>query len=81
VRTYTVPRLEILNLAEEARLKLLMGVWWDEPRYLEPTDRGSWQKMASEARAAVKEAVESYAGHAAVLGFVLGSEIPGLVVR
>jgi hypothetical protein len=37
--------------------------------------------MASEAWAAVKEAVESYAGHAAVLGFVLGNEIPGLVVR
>jgi hypothetical protein len=81
VRTYTVPRLEILNLAEEAGLKLLMGVWWDDPRYLEPTDRGSWQTMASEAWAAVKEAVESYAGHVAVLGFVLGNEIPGLVVR
>jgi hypothetical protein len=38
VRTYTVPRLEILNLAEEAGLKLLMGVWWDDPRYLEPND-------------------------------------------
>ncbi len=81
VRTYTVPGLEILNLAEEAGLKLLMGVWWDDPRYLDPTDRGSWQKMASEARAAVKEAVESYAGHPAVLGFVLGNEIPGPVVR
>ncbi len=39
MRTYTVPGLEILNLAEEAGLKLLMGVWWDDPRYLEPTDR------------------------------------------
>jgi hypothetical protein len=76
VRTYTVPGLEILNLAEEAGLKLLMGVWWDDPRYLEPTDRGSWQTMASEAWAAVKEAVESYAGHAAVLGFVLGNDNP-----
>ena len=81
VRTYTVPGLEILDLAEEAGLKLLMGVWWDDPRYLDPTDRGCWQKMASEARAAVKEAVESYAGHPAVLGFVLGNEIPGAVVR
>jgi GT2 family glycosyltransferase len=81
VRTYTVPGLEILNLAEKAGLKLLMGVWWDDPRYLDPTDRGSWQKMAFEARAAVKEAGESYAGHPAVLGFVLGNEIPGPVVR
>jgi GT2 family glycosyltransferase len=81
VRTYTVPGLEILDLAQAAGLKLLMGVWWDDPRYLDPTDRGSWQKMASEARNAVKKAVESYAGHPAVLGFVLGNEIPGPVVR
>ena len=81
VRTYTVPGPEILDLAEETGLKLLMGVWWDDPRYLDPTDGGSWQKMASGARAAVKEAVESYAGHPAVLGFVLGNEIPGPVVR
>jgi glycosyltransferase involved in cell wall biosynthesis len=81
VRTYTVPGLEILDLAEEAGLKVLMGVWWDDPRYLDPTDRGSWQKMASGALATVKEAVESCAGHPAVLGFVLGNEIPGTVVR
>ena len=81
VRTYTVPESGILNFAEEAGLKLLMGVWWDDPRYLDPTDRLSWKKMAAEARAAVKEAVESYAGHSAVLGFVLGNEIPGPVVR
>src|SRR5215211_5901891 len=81
VRTYTVPGQEILDLAEEAGLKVLMGIWWDDPRYLDPTVRGSWQKMASEARNAVKKAVESYAGHPAVLGFVLGNEIPGPVVR
>jgi hypothetical protein len=34
VRTYTVPGLEILDIAEEAGLKLLMGVWWDDPRYI-----------------------------------------------
>src|ERR687883_1895172 len=61
VRTYTVPGLEILDLAQAAGLKLLMGVWWDDPRYLDPTDRRSWQKMAAGAGAAVKEAVESYA--------------------
>jgi O-antigen biosynthesis protein len=81
VRTYTVPGPETFDLAEEAGLKLLVGVWWDDPRYLDPVDRGSWKKMASEARAAVQEAAESYAGHPAVLGFVLGNEIPGSVVR
>jgi O-antigen biosynthesis protein len=81
VRTYTVPEPEVLDLAEEAGLKLLMGVWWDDPRYLDPTDRDGWKKMAADARAAVKEAASSYAGHPAVLGFVLGNEIPGPVVR
>jgi len=81
VRTYTVPGPEIVDLAEEEGLKLLVGVWWDDPRYLDPTARGSWQKMAAEARAAVKEAAESHAGHPAILGFVVGNEIPGPVVR
>jgi O-antigen biosynthesis protein len=81
VRTYTVPDPKVLDLAEEAGLKLLIGVWWDDPRYLDPTDRDGWKKMAAEARAAVEEATSSYAGHPAVLGFVLGNEIPGPVVR
>jgi GT2 family glycosyltransferase len=81
VRTYTVPEPAILEVAEEVGLKLLMGVWWDDPRYLDPTDRRGWTKMAAEARAAVKKAVRSYSEHPAVLGFVLGNEIPGPVVR
>lgn len=81
VRTYTVPEPSILDLAEEAGLKLLMGVWWDDPRYLDPIDRSSWKKMATQARVVVKEAVESCAGHPAALGFVLGNEIPGPMVR
>jgi O-antigen biosynthesis protein len=44
VRAYTVPKPEVLDLAQEAGLKLLMGVWWDEPRYLDPTDRGAGKR-------------------------------------
>jgi O-antigen biosynthesis protein len=81
VRTYTVPEPGLLNLAEEAGLKLLIGVWWDDPRYLDPSDQESWKRMSAEAQIAVEEAVGSYAGHPAVLGFILGNEIPGPVVR
>ena len=81
VRTYTVPGLEILDLAEEVGLRLFVGVWWEDPRYLDPTDRGSWHEMESGARTAVQQAVESCADHPTVLGFVLGNEIPGTVVR
>lgn len=81
VRTYTVPELEILDLADQIGLRVLMGVWWDDPRYLDPTDPRGWKKMETEARVAVREAVGCYAHHSAVLGFVLGNEIPGPVVR
>jgi O-antigen biosynthesis protein len=81
VRTYTVPELEILDLAEQMGLRVLMGVWWDDPRYLDPTDPGCWKKMETEARVAVRKAVDAYADHSAVLGFVLGNEISGPVVR
>src|SRR5919112_6885277 len=81
VRTYTVPEPAVLDLANEAGLKILMGVWWDDPRYLDPTDREGWKKMVAEARAAVTEAARSYADHPALLGFVVGNEIPGPVVR
>lgn len=81
VRTYTVPEPGILDFAEEAGLKLLMGVWWDDPRYLDPADQEGWKKMTAEARAAVKETAELCAGHPAILGFVLGNEVPGPVVR
>jgi len=56
VRTYTVPEPAVLDLADETGLKILMGVWWDDPRYLDPTDKEGWKKMVAEARAAVTEA-------------------------
>jgi glycosyltransferase involved in cell wall biosynthesis len=80
-RTYTVPEMKVLELAEEAGLKLLIGVWWDDPRYLDPTDPRGWENMVAEAHAAVQQAAAVYTGHPAVLGFVLGNEIPGPVVR
>ena len=81
VRTYTVPAAKVFDLAEEAGLKLLVGVWWDDPRYLDPADGEGWKNMEAEAHAEVRRAAEAYAGHPATLGFVLGNEIPGSVVR
>lgn len=81
VRTYTVPGPEILDLAEASGLRLLIGIWWDDPRYLpQPTER-AWRSMVHRARAAVHEAVTECANHPAVLGFLVGNEIPGPVVR
>lgn len=81
VRTYTVPGREVFDLAEEAGLKLLVGVWWEDPLYRARSDRSAWTEAASGARAAVREAASTYGEHPAVLGFVLGNEIPAHVVR
>jgi hypothetical protein len=81
VRTYTVPERAVFDLAEGFGLKLLVGVWWDDPRYLHrPTD-DAWKEMAAEARSTVRRTAEAYGEHPAVLGFVVGNEIPGPCVR
>jgi O-antigen biosynthesis protein len=81
VRTYTVPERPVFDVADELGLKLLVGVWWDDPRYLNRPTQEAWKAMAAEATAAVRQAADMYAGHPAVLGFVVGNEIPGSLVR
>jgi hypothetical protein len=81
VRTYTVPERPVFDVAEDLGLKLLVGVWWDDPRYLDRPTAEAWKVMAAEATAAVRQAAGAYAGHPAVLGFVVGNEIPGSLVR
>src|SRR5919112_832492 len=81
VRVYTVPERPVLDLAEELGLKLLIGVWWGDPRLLDrPTDE-AWKGMAAEARTIVRRTVDAYGEHPAVLGFVVGNEIPAPSVR
>jgi O-antigen biosynthesis protein len=81
VRTYTVPERPVFDVAEELGLKLLVGVWWDDPRYLDRPTPEAWKAMVAKATAAVKQAAGTYASHPAVLGFVVGNEIPGSLVR
>ncbi|MGH3146372.1 MAG: glycosyltransferase [Rubrobacter sp.] len=81
VRTYTVPDRAVFDLAEEFGLKLLVGVWWDDPRFLDQPTKEAWNSMAAEAKSIVRQAAEVYGEHPAVLGFVLGNEIPASSVR
>jgi O-antigen biosynthesis protein len=81
VRTYTVPDGEIFDLAEEAGLKLLVGVWWEDPLYEASPGRDAWAKARAAGRTAVREAARAFGNHPAVLGFVLGNEIPAHIVR
>lgn len=81
VRTYTLPAREVFDLAEEASLKLLAGMWWEDPLYVTRPGALDWNAVAEKARAAVSEAAASYGDHPSVLGFVVGNEIPARIVR
>lgn len=81
VRTYTVPDEHMLALAAALGLRLLVGIWWTDPRYLHPPTPASWAAMERSAHAEVRRAVTACSGHPGLLGFLIGNEIPGPVVR
>src|SRR5438067_4978284 len=76
VRTYTVPTPEVLELAGLHGLRLLVGIPWEQ--HVAFMDERS-RPRSIEAR--VRDAVRSCTGHSAVLGYVVGNEIPAGVVR
>ena len=76
VRTYTVPPAWLLDLAAEADVRVLVGIPWEQHvAFLD--DR----RRARSIEARVRQAVESCAGHPAVLGYAVGNEIPAPIVR
>ena len=76
VRTYTVPPAWLLDLADEAGLRVMVGLPWEQHvAFLdEPGRRSSIEKR-------VRAGVRSCAGHPAVLCYAVGNEIPTSIVR
>ena len=76
VRTYTVPSLEILDEAERAGLRVMVGVPWSQHvAFLDDA------KVKRAVRQEVRASVTTLRDHPAVLMFALGNEIPASVVR
>lgn len=76
VRTYTPPRVELLDEAARHGLRVMVGVPWSQHvAFLD--DRGLKRSIRQEIVARVRE----LGGHPAVLTFALGNEIPPGVVR
>ena len=76
VRTYTVPPMWLLELAATHQLRVLVGIPWEQHiAFLD--DRAHRGAIV----ATVREAVRGCAGHPAVLGCVVGNEIPPSIVR
>ena len=76
VRTYTVPRMELLDLAADHGLKVIVGIPWTQHTAFLADNRN-----ARTIRGEVAGHVRALAGHPAVLLFALGNEIPPAIVR
>jgi len=76
VRTYTAPPARVLDAAERYGLRVLVGLGVERCiGYLNDADGG---RRIEET---VRRSVAACAGHAAILGYAVGNEIPAPVVR
>ncbi len=76
VRTYTVPPVWLLDIAHENGLHVFAGIPWEQHiTFLD--DRSTVLNIGKK----VKDSVRSTAGHAALLGYAVGNEIPAPIVR
>jgi GT2 family glycosyltransferase len=76
VRTYTVPPGWVLDLAAHHRLRVMVGLPWEQHvAFLD--DRAAARRI----RASVVAGVRACAGHPAVFAYALGNEIPSPIVR
>lgn len=76
VRTYTVPPLHLLSLAQKYNLKVMVGLPWEQ--HLTFLDTKAQQRSILRR---VKESVQACGGHPAILCYTVGNEIPATVVR
>lgn len=76
VRTYTIPPAWMLDLAQAAGLRLMVGLAWEQHvAFLD--EPGKSESIEARVRAGVR----SCAGHPAVLCYTIGNEIPTSIVR
>jgi GT2 family glycosyltransferase len=76
VRTYTVPPLWLLDLAERHGLWVMVGIPWEEHiAFLDEPGR------AASIRERIRTGVRACAGHPAVFCYTIGNEIPASIVR
>lgn len=76
VRVYTVPPRWMLDLAAAQGLRVLVGIPWEQ--HLTFLDsRSRCRKIERDVRSAIR----ACNGHEAVLGYVIGNEIPTAIVR
>jgi glycosyltransferase involved in cell wall biosynthesis len=81
VRTYTPPPDDVVDLAADWGLRLLVDAFHHDWRYVVGTSRPQKRRMVHGARAEVRSAARRYAGNPGIVALSLGNEIPADVVR
>jgi glycosyltransferase involved in cell wall biosynthesis len=81
VRTYTEPPDDLLELAADWGLSLLVGPFWPDWRYQLGSSRRQRAALEREGVAVVRRAARRLAGCDAVVALCLGNEVPCDVVR
>ena len=81
VRTYSMPPNDMLDLAEEFGLKLLVGLHYDDWRLAGDAGRRTNRKVLEAGRRSVHSALERCSGRDSILAISVGNEVPGDVVR
>ena len=76
LRTYTLPPPWLLDAAAEHGLRLMVGIAWEQH-----VDFLEQRRRARSIEERIRAGVASCAGHPAVLGYVVGNEIPSQIVR
>jgi exo-beta-1,3-glucanase (GH17 family) len=81
VRTYTTPPQDVLELAAQAGLNLIVGLSYDDWRMESRTGRAANRRVLDAGRVAVSEALAQYADRPDVMAIAVGNEVPADIVR
>ncbi len=81
VRTYSLPPPEMLDLARELGLRLIVGLHYEDWRYETSSGRRVCKRVLDAGRRAVDEAIERCGGRPEVLAISVGNEVPADVAR
>jgi cellulose synthase/poly-beta-1,6-N-acetylglucosamine synthase-like glycosyltransferase len=76
VRTYTVPPLHLLDIADQFDLKVMVGLPWEQHITFLDTNEGINQIIRR-----TQEGVRHCQSHSAILCYAIGNEIPAPIVR
>ncbi|NNE94994.1 MAG: glycosyltransferase [Acidimicrobiales bacterium] len=81
VRVYTIPPIEVVDLAGEHGLRLLVGLDYDDWRMVDGTGRRATESVVAAGLEAVDRAMAVCGGRPEVLAVSVGNEVPADLVR